>query len=80
MPEGDSRAVASGARPSPSKPEADPATGKSYEMKQGDFFTVRVVNQNKTMATKIQEIMYGRAIMAEKIFVNYGGMIKDEGN
>ncbi|HEX2945645.1 MAG TPA: hypothetical protein VHT96_06795 [Clostridia bacterium] len=61
-------------------PEADPAAGKNYEMKQGDFFTVRVVNQNKTMATKIQEIMYGRSIMAEKIFVNYGGMIKDEGN
>ena len=63
-------------------PEPDPLNpleeGKPYEMRKGDYFTVSVVNQNKTMATRIQEMVYGRVISPEKIFVTYGGMIKDE--
>lgn len=59
-------------------PDPDPVLGKHYVMRKGDYFTVSVVNQNKTMATKIQEIVYGRVISPEKIFVTYGGMIKDE--
>ncbi|NLG02975.1 MAG: hypothetical protein GX567_03935 [Clostridia bacterium] len=59
-------------------PLNNPLTGKAYDMKKGDYFCVRVVNQNKTTATKLQELLYGRAMRAEKIFVTYGGMIKDE--
>lgn len=59
-------------------PPDPPQMGQPYEMRMGDYFTVSVVNQNKTMATKIQEMIYGRFISPEKIFVTYGGMIKDE--
>lgn len=59
-------------------PFGSPGLGKHYVMRKGDYFTVSVVNQNKTMATRIQEIVYGRVISPEKIFVTYGGMIKDE--
>lgn len=59
-------------------PLYNPMSGKSYDMKKGDYFCVHVVNQNKTTATKLQELLYGRAMSAEKIFVTYGGMIKDE--
>jgi|LFRM01.1.fsa_nt_gb hypothetical protein len=53
-------------------------TGNYYEMHMGDYFTVSVMNLNKTMATRIQEMVYGRTISPEKIFVTYGGMIRDE--
>ncbi len=59
-------------------PPNPPQLGQPYEMRMGDYFTVSVVNQNKTMATKIQEMVYSRGISPEKIFVTYGGMIKDE--
>lgn len=59
-------------------PPAPPLLGHPYEMRMGDYFTVNIVNQNKTMATRIQEMVYGRGISPEKIFVTYGGMIKDE--
>lgn len=55
-----------------------PQPGQPYKMRMGDYFTISVVNQNKTTATKLQEIIYGRYISPEKIFVTYGGMIKDE--
>lgn len=59
----------------------DPALGikvRFYKMSKGDYFAVKVVNKNKTMATKMQEMLYNADFAAEKIMVNYGGMIKDE--
>lgn len=49
-----------------------------YYFKQGDFISVKIVNRNKTLATKLMEFMYSSSIPKEQIFVTYGGMIRDE--
>lgn len=54
------------------------ASGQKYKMSKGDYFLVKVKNKNKTMATKIQELLYNADFATERIMVNYGGMIKDE--
>lgn len=56
-------------------PEAD----RIYRMSKGDYFLVKVCNKNKTMATRIQEMLYNADFAPERIMVSYGGMIKDEG-
>ncbi len=55
-------------------------TSRVYEFEKGDYFAVTVYNKNKTMATKIQEMLYNANFDAEKIYVRYGGMVKDENN
>lgn len=53
---------------------------RNYEMGKGDYFAVTVYNKNKTMATRIQEMLYNTSLNTEKIYVRYGGMVKDENN
>ncbi|WP_010250303.1 hypothetical protein [Acetivibrio cellulolyticus] len=53
---------------------------RNYELEKGDYFAVTVYNKNKTMATRLQEMLYNTSLSAQKIYVRYGGMIKDENN
>ncbi|MCX7920459.1 MAG: hypothetical protein N3B21_00330 [Clostridia bacterium] len=55
-----------------------PLTGEKYKLSKGDYFAVRVKNKNKTLATKLQEMLYNANLSEAKIIVRYGGMIKDE--
>lgn len=52
----------------------------NYYLSKGDTFTVRVSNKNKTMASRIQEMLYLRDLPLERISVRYGGMVRDENN
>lgn len=49
-----------------------------YRFVKGDFLSFQVKNLNKTFATKIQELLFGRTLPTEQIVTTYGGMIKDE--
>jgi len=51
-----------------------------YSMSKGDYFCVLVYNKNKTLATRIQEMLYNTPLSTAKIVINYGGVIKDETN
>lgn len=61
-------------------PPIDESMDRIYRFEKGDYFTVTVYNKNKTMATKLQEMLYNTTFRPEKIIVRYGGMIKDESN
>lgn len=63
----------------PEPPIPDDAN-RNYEFEKGDYFAVTVYNKNKTMATRLQEMFYNASFDAEKIYVRYGGMVKDENN
>lgn len=52
--------------------------GEEYDFNQGDYISITVKNRNKTMATRIMEAIYGRAMDTEQIVFAYGGMIRDE--
>ena len=54
----------------------DPDT--TYKLSKSDYFAVRVRNTNKTLATKLQQMLFNANISAAKIIVRYGGMVKDE--
>ncbi|PKM51544.1 MAG: hypothetical protein CVV02_06305 [Firmicutes bacterium HGW-Firmicutes-7] len=51
-------------------------TPSKYEFSREDYFLVKVVNKNKTLATRVGQLLYGKDLPAETIFVQYGGMIK----
>lgn len=53
-------------------------TDTTYSLSKGDIFSVRVVNKNKTIATKVQEMLLMADIPAERIIIDYGGMVRDE--
>lgn len=54
----------------------DSSISEKYRFSQGDYFNVKVVNQNKTLATKLSQFIYGRNLPKETIIIHYGGMIK----
>lgn len=49
-----------------------------YYLSKGDIFVVKVVNQNKTAAAKVQELLLMADLPVQRIIVNYGGMVRDE--
>lgn len=55
-----------------------PSSETIYKLSKGDYFALRVVNKNKTVATKIQEMVFNANLGTAKIIVRYGGMVKDE--
>lgn len=62
-------------------PETVPAPAVCYyHLSKGDTFRVKVSNQNKTMASRVQEMLYMRDLPLERISVRYGGMVRDENN
>lgn len=54
----------------------DSGTGSNYIFSEGDYFMVSISNRNKTLATKLKELIYGRTLPTATIFVQYGGMVK----
>lgn len=51
---------------------------RTYKLSQSDYFAVRVRNTNKTLATKVQEMLFNANLGNAKIIIRYGGMVKDE--
>lgn len=51
-----------------------------YHFSKGDYFNVTISNKNKTIATKVQEMLIMADLPIKRIIVNYGGMIRDENN
>lgn len=54
----------------------DGSNFEKYYFSQGDYFKVKAVNKNKTLATKVVQFIYGRELPTETIIIQYGGMIK----
>ncbi len=55
-----------------------PPADTNYYLSKGDLFSVQVTNQNKTIATRVQELLLMSDLPVKKIIVNYGGMVRDE--
>ncbi len=55
-----------------------PPADTNYYLSKGDLFSVQVVNDNKTIATRVQEMLLMTDLPVRKIIVNYGGMVRDE--
>lgn len=51
-------------------------TSEKYWLAKGDYFKVKVINKNKTLASKLKQLVYGRELPTETIIIQYGGMIK----
>jgi len=51
---------------------------KYYYLSSGDYFVMKVYNENKTMATRLKSIILGADLPDKTIVVNYGGMVKNE--
>lgn len=49
-----------------------------YHFTKGDYFTVSVVNAEKTFATKLKELLLSFDMAKEQILATYGGEIRDE--
>lgn len=49
-----------------------------YQLQQEDYLSVQVMNRNKTLAAKLQQIIYASEVPEEQILVHYGGIIRDE--
>ncbi|WP_066497529.1 hypothetical protein [Abyssisolibacter fermentans] len=54
------------------------SSNNKYTFSKGDYFMVRVVNKNKTVATKIKEMLYNADFDNAQIYIAYGGMVKNE--
>lgn len=59
-------------------PSAGASGDNVYHMSKGDYFTVKISNKNKTTASKVQEMLIMSDLPVKRIFVNYGGMVRDE--
>jgi hypothetical protein len=58
-----------------------PAGGEiKYYLSKRDYFNVIVSNKNKTIATKVQEMLIMTDLPTKRIIINYGGMVRDENN
>lgn len=57
-----------------------PPVDTNYNLSKGDIFSVQVVNGNKTIATRVQELLLMTDLPVKRIIVNYGGMVRDEGH
>ncbi len=53
---------------------------KKYTLSKGDYFSVTISNKNKTIATRVQEMLIMAELPTKRIRVNYGGMVRDENN
>lgn len=50
----------------------------NYYFSSGDYFTMKVYNENVTIATRLKSIILGSSLPEKNILVNYGGMVKNE--
>lgn len=51
-------------------------TSKEFKMTKGNYFSVKVYNKNKTMFTKLQQILYSADVSTKQIYAADGGTIK----
>lgn len=51
-------------------------TSSKFKMTTGNYFSVRVYNKNKTMFTRLQQILYSTEVATKQIYVSDGGTIK----
>lgn len=51
-------------------------TSREFKMSKGNYFSVKVYNKNKTMFTKLQQILYSADISTKQIYAADGGTIK----
>lgn len=49
-----------------------------YYLSSGDYFIMKVYNENETIATRLKSIVLGSQLPEKNIVVNYGGMVKNE--
>lgn len=49
-----------------------------YTMTQGDTFSIKVYNRDKTMAQRIRQMVFNYVDGSHPIYVQYGGVIRDE--
>lgn len=61
-------------------PETPATEDTRYYLSKGDYFNVIVSNKNKTIATKVQELLIMADLPAKRVIINYGGMVRDENN
>jgi hypothetical protein len=50
----------------------------NYYLSSGDYFVMKVYNDNRTIATRLKSIVLGSQLPEKNIVVNYGGMVKNE--
>jgi hypothetical protein len=55
-----------------------PPADTNYYLSKGDIFSVQVANENKTIATRVQELLLMADLPVKRIIVSYGGMVRDE--
>lgn len=48
---------------------------KKYLLSRGDYFTVNISNKEKTLATRIKEMLLASEFPIKTIIVRYGGMV-----
>ncbi len=48
----------------------------TVDFTSGDYFLVRIANKNKTLGTRVKQLLWGGELATQTIFVQYGGMIK----
>ncbi|MBS6559088.1 MAG: hypothetical protein KH355_02300 [Clostridiales bacterium] len=50
----------------------------TYHFNKDDYVSVIVRNKNKTLATRVQEIVYQRELPTVQLVATFGGVIRDE--
>lgn len=52
--------------------------GTDYMLSKDDYILVKVMNKNKTFATKLREMILGRSMGDQTIVIRYGGAVRFE--
>lgn len=50
----------------------------SYELKKGDFYSVKIYNKSKTIGNKVTELLLSIPITEKYAISAYGGAVRDE--
>lgn len=51
-------------------------TSHEFKMTKGNYFSVKVYNKNKTMFTRLQQILYSTDVSTKQIYATDGGTIR----
>lgn len=49
-----------------------------YQMRQGDYFSVSIVNRTPTLAAKLMNMIYYKGSITGSVSVSLGGAVRDE--
>lgn len=52
------------------------STSSEFKMSKGNYFSVKVYNKNKTMFTRLQQILYSADVSTKQIYATDGGTIR----